>query len=157
MANKKTNDMLGRMAVAGAFILIGVLFCIFRSGITSVILTVIGVLFILAGLAQILVDRNIVAGVLGILCGLVIILGWWLFPNIALILFGAMLILKGIADLCQSGRRAPEIVSAILTIAAGVLFIVFRVAALDWLYIVIGACFIVFGVLTFFTKRRIVK
>lgn len=161
MATKKRSSggIGNRDFVTGLlYVAIGLLFCIFRSSVLNWLLTVVGILFILAGAVEILANKDYLSGIVFIILGVVLIWGSWQFLSIVLIVFGALYILKGIADLVralQKKRRDPfAILSALAAIALGVLLIVLKINLLDWMFIVIGIIFIFEGVVTALSLRK---
>ena len=88
MAKKKqfkfsNNSLLNALL----YIAVGILFCVFRSSMLNILMTVVGVLFIVYGIVSI-VNKDTVTGVVSIAIGAIIILGGWLFVEIILIIFG---------------------------------------------------------------------
>lgn len=144
----KSKKYVGNNVVyALLYILIGVLFIVFKNSILGWLMTIAGVVFIALGVLDIL-HKNITLGVIEAVIGIVIILGGWLFVEIVLIIFGALLIVKGATDLIkqlQGRKNAVKIIVAVLTIAVGILLIVSKWVALEWFFIVLGVMFIING------------
>ncbi len=153
MANKKiSNNVIN----AVLYIVIGALFCIFRSGMLNWLLTIAGIVFIALGIYDI-IKKNLTNGIIEVVIGVVIILGGWLFVEIVLIVFGALLVIKGIMDLAEifknKNRNVMQIIAAIVTIIIGALLIVSKWVMIDWFFIVLGVVFIVNGVLALVSKK----
>lgn len=153
MSNSYGNNG-GAVGTAVAYIVIGVLFCIFRSGLLDVLLTVVGALFVIAGIIELILNKNLSSGLLNIAIGAIIILGGWLFLEIVLIVFGVLLILKGVKDIFEAdGKGALALVSALLTVVVGVLLITSKWLMLDWFFIILGAFFMIAGLFRLFGNR----
>ncbi len=153
MANVKKLD---RNVLNGIlYILVGVLFCIFRAALLKWLLTIVGILFLVQGVLSI-AKRDMYGGVLGLVLGLLLILGGWLFVEVVLIVFGVLIIVKGVMDLMEALKHKNNllpIVVACVTLAVGILLIVSRWAMLDWFFILLGIVFIVDGVLALVGKK----
>lgn len=151
----KSKKYVGNNVVyALLYILIGVLFIVFKNSILSWLMTIAGVVFIALGVLDIL-HKNITLGVIEAVIGIVIILGGWLFVEIVLIIFGALLIVKGTTDLIkqlQGRKNAVKIIVAVLTVAVGILLIVSKWVALEWFFIVLGVMFIINGAFALLQK-----
>ena len=132
---------------AALYILIGVLFIVFKSGMLNWLMTIAGIVFIALGIYDI-IKKNMTNGIIEAVIGVVIILGGWLFVEVVLIIFGALLCGKGVSDLIaafQGSRNVMNIIVAILTLVVGILLIVSKWVMLDWFFIVLGVVFIVEG------------
>ena len=155
MSSKKLDYNL---LAALLYIVIGVLFCIFKTSVIGWILTVAGVLFIAYGVYCI-IKKLTVEGVVCIGIGVVILLGGWLFLEVALLVFGVLLCIKGVLDLLQTlkmrSKPVLSLVYAIATIVVGVLLIVSKWVLADFLIVILGVAFIVNGVLALFGGRLI--
>ena len=135
---------------------IGVLFVVFKAGMLNWLLTVAGIVFIALGVYDI-IKKNLTNGLIEVAIGVIIILGGWLFVEIVLIVFGALLVVKGITDLVplfqSSSKNVMAIIIALLTIIAGILLIVSKWVVMDWFFIVIGVMFIIEGALALFGNK----
>lgn len=154
MAKLKRFDK--NMTNAVLYLLVGILFCIFRAGVLNWLLTVVGVLFIVQGVVSLL-QKDIAGGVTGLVIGLLVILGGWLFIEIVMILFGVLVILKGVTSLLSALKRQKNTVPILmsgLTLFVGIMLIVSRWAMLDWFFIILGVIFIVNGLLALIGSLR---
>ncbi len=144
---KSSSKVTNNMVYALLYVIVGILFIVFKSGMLNWLMTIIGVVFIALGVYDI-IKKKITNGIIEAAIGVVVIVGGWVFVEIVLIVFGALLIVKGVTDLISLFKGSKNVVSiivAILTIALGVLLIVSKWVALDWMFIVIGIVFIVEG------------
>ena len=151
--SKKSNS---NIVNALMYIIIGVLFCVFRAGVINWLMTIAGVLFIVFGVIDI-TKGGITQGVLNIAIGVIILLGGWLFLEIVLIVFGVLIAVKGVLSLATALKRkkanAFEVLFAVLTIVAGIMLIISKWAIMDWFFIVMGVLFIVDGALALLGKK----
>ncbi len=133
------------------YIVVGVLFIVFKHSMLEWLLTVVGVLFIVFGIIDI-VRGGLLSGIISIILGIVIILGGWLFIQVVLIIFGVLLTIKGVLGFFTSFKPFSllGIIFSALTVFIGVLLIVATWQVVDWYYIVIGVVFIVSGVFELF-------
>ena len=153
---KSSSKVTNNMVYALLYVIVGILFIVFKSGMLNWLMTIIGVVFIALGVYDI-IKKKITNGIIEAAIGVVVIVGGWVFVEIVLIVFGALLIVKGATDLISLFKGSKNVVSiivAILTIALGVLLIVSKWVALDWMFIVIGVVFIVEGAFSLFSERK---
>lgn len=151
---KSKKHVSNNVVYALLYILIGVLFIVFKSSMFNWLMAIVGVVFIALGVIDIL-HKNLTNGIIEAVIGIVIILGGWLFLEIVFIVFGALLIVKGAMDLVkqfQGKRDVVKIIIAILTIALGILLIVSKWVVLEWFFIVIGVAFILDGAFALLQK-----
>lgn len=153
---KSSSKVTNNMVYALLYVIVGILFIVFKSGMLNWLMTIIGVVFIALGVYDI-IKKKITNGIIEAAIGVVVIVGGWVFVEIVLIVFGALLIVKGATDLISLFKGSKNVVSiivAILTIALGVLLIVSKWVALDWMFIVIGVVFIVEGAFSLFPELK---
>ncbi|MBR2987445.1 MAG: DUF308 domain-containing protein [Clostridia bacterium] len=151
----KRNRKNSVQSTALLYIVVGVLFIIFRATLLNWLLTIVGALFIASGIIE-LVRGNIMNGIVNIVIGAIVIYGGWQFLEIVLIIFGALLALKGLIDFFAALKRRnlfPILVS-ILTIVAGIFLILGKFVMLDWFFIAIGAILIADGLLDLFRSSK---
>lgn len=153
MAKRKISDAT---VYAILYILLGVLFVVFKSSMLNWLLTIAGIALIALGVFDI-VRKNLYTGIIEAIVGIVLIVGGWVFVEIVLIVLGAALIVKGavaLVGLIQvHSKNAMAIISQILTIVVGVLLIVSKWVMLDWFFIVLGVICIVDGFFALIQKN----
>ena len=151
-SNKKVSN---GVVYALLYIVLGVLFIVFKSGMLNWLMTIAGTVFIALGIFDI-IKKRLTQGIIEAVIGVVIILGGWLFVEIVLLVFGALLIVKGVTDLikaCQSkSKDFSKILCAVITAIVGILLVVAKWVTLDWFFIVLGAVFIIDGLFALFNK-----
>lgn len=160
MAKLKTKKVDSSLLTALMYIVVGILFCIFRAGILNWLLTIVGMLFIVLGVLEAL-NKNWVATAVDVAIGVIIILGGWLFVEIVLIVFGVLIALKGVTDLMDAlkpkKKSIPDIVFSCLTIFIGVMLIASKWLMLDWFFIILGVIFIINGIMELCGKQLVKK
>ena len=157
MAKAKKSLSSNILLTALLYILVGVMFIVFRGSLLKWGLTIIGALAIIYGIFLI-ANKQVVAGIIYMLVGIAVILGAWLYFGYVILVIGAVMIVRGIIDLIQASKKkshAMAIVVAILTIIVGILLIVSKWVVLDWFFIIVGAVLIVDGILVLIGKRPI--
>ena len=150
-----TKKVSNNVIAAILYILLGVLFIVFKAGMLNWLMTIVGIVFIALGVYDI-IQRRLTNGIIEAVIG-VVILGGWLFVEIVLIVLGALLVVKGASDLialCKGSKDVIAIIVAALTIILGILLIVSKWAMLDWMFIVVGVVFIVEGAFTLFPSLK---
>ncbi|MCQ3035504.1 MAG: hypothetical protein MJ248_04760, partial [Bacilli bacterium] len=93
MAKKLEKKQLNSLIIALAYLIIGVLFIVFKAGILGlaiqIALTVLGVLFIVFGILGI-VNKRLVEGIVNLVIGVVIIVFGWTLLMVIMIIFGVL-------------------------------------------------------------------
>lgn len=157
MASKKFNSNL---TSALMYIILGVLFCVFKATVIDWLMTVAGILFIVFGVLD-LVKGATTSGVINVAIGAVILIGGWFFLNVVLLVFGILLAVKGTIALINSlkalNKSFLDILFSALTIVVGVMLIASKWALVDWFFIVMGVMFIIDGVLELLGKKIVNK
>ncbi len=150
MSKKSNNNLIN----AVLYILLGVVMCVFKSGMLNWAMTAVGVIMIVVGVLDIL-KSQIIEGIVMAAIGVLILVGGWMFVDIILLILGIVLVLKGILDLVKAiSRGLLPILAAILTIAVGAMLIVSKWAMLDWLFLILGVVLIIDGVLLALGKKK---
>ena len=118
-------------------------------------MTIIGVLYIVQGVLDIL-NKDLVKGVINGGIGVLIIVFGWLFAAVASIIFGVLIIIKGAKELleCLKAKKKNifDLIAPIVTIVIGAMLIAGKF--LDWFFIVVGVVFIINGVLELLGKKK---
>jgi hypothetical protein len=106
------------------YILIGILFIVFRDQALGFAMTVAGALFLIFGVFDLL-KNNWAGGAVSLVTGLSIIIFGWILTEIVILVFGILIALKGIVSLIDELRRSKknivDIVFASLTIVIGLM------------------------------------
>ncbi len=155
MAKRKNTDN-SALITGILYILIGILFCVFRGEVLSWMMTAIAVLCIVAGVVNLCKNR-ITDGVIMAAVGVLVLLGGWLFVDILFLVLGVMLTAKGILDLVRAlevKNNTSAVMAALFSIAVGIMLIISKWALLNWLFIVLGIVLIVDGALIALGKKK---
>jgi uncharacterized membrane protein HdeD (DUF308 family) len=138
------------------YIILGVLFCVFKAGVLDWLMTIAGILFIVFGVLDVIKGAT-TSGIINIAIGVVILVGGWFFLEVVLLVFGILLAVKGTIALVNSlkalNKRIFDVIFAALTIAVGIMLIVSKWALMDWFFIIMGVMFIIDGVLGLLGKK----
>ena len=131
-------------------IAIGLLLLVFKGGIVSIALTVFGVVFIVMGIVGLINKQNQTA-IIRLIIGAVIIAFGWLFVQIALYIIAFILILTGVYLLFNLVSKKIKFslvyLNPLLLFVAGICLFFNQGVTMDWVFIVVGAVFVVQGVL----------
>ena len=92
---KEKINLDKRLVTAVLYVVTGLLFIIFRSGVLNWVMTAIGILFIVQAVFSAVAKNWTSAAIYGVI-GLVVILGGWLFLSVVLIVFGVLLVISGV-------------------------------------------------------------
>ena len=146
---KSINKQTSQLLIALAYLIIGVLFIVFKSGIVGLVLeialTILGVLFIVKGILDIVNNKKTTEGIIQIVIGAVIIVLGWTIVEIILLVLGVLIVIKGVLDLINASntKKLTPIIYAVITIVVGVLLVIGKFAsAADILFIIIGVVFV---------------
>ena len=137
-----------KAAILCVSILTGILFCILGVKMFNILFTIIGAILALGGILAIISKRLIGGIILAGIGGLIIASAWipnW--TNVAYIIFGVLMVISGVFGFISAvhDENAKSCVSAVISAVLGGFLIGFREGA-DWMIFVIGALFILFGV-----------
>lgn len=148
---------LGSVIVTAiAYIAVGVCFCIFKAGILSWLMTVLGLLFIVQGIVRLKGNsQNQTEGIVSVVIGAVVLLGGWLFVKLAMLIFGVVIVIWSVMELTQQNgsQKNAAVLYNVLTLIAGVCLVISPWAMLDWLFILTGVLFILKGAFAFMNER----
>ncbi len=145
-----TNNLL----TCALYAVIGILLIVLKGGSLSILMTIVGALFIVVGIIDALQNKGLVKGVAEMVVGVLIIVFGWLIADIVLLVFGIVLIVKGVMETlqrCKQGWQA--LLSPIATIVVGILLVVAKWALMDVMCIVAGILFLIDAVLALFGKK----
>lgn len=150
-----------KIAVLAAAIITGVLFCCLGITMFNVLFTIIGAVIALGGLL-LLPQKQFIFGILTAGLGALIIVAAWKWTNVAYIIFGVLMLISAIGGFIDAVMKndVRSTVSSFISAILGGFLIGFREGA-DWMIFVIGALFIVLGVvgllMVLFSRKKGVK
>ena len=120
MATKKNSELFSALL----YIVIGVLLAIFKEGVLDWAIFVVGIVFIVSGILD-LVKKNYSGGAVSLIIGIAILVIGGFLKNIVFLVLGILIAVKGIVALIDvlkaKKKNALEIVFPILTVLLGVL------------------------------------
>ncbi|MBQ7977358.1 MAG: DUF308 domain-containing protein [Clostridia bacterium] len=135
------------------FAVIGLLLIILQGGSLGILMTIIGVLFIVMGIFDMIQNKDMTKGIIELVVGIAIIVCGWLIADIVLLIFGVLLIVYGIMEICKNFKNGfMAILSPIILIVIGILLVVAKWALLDVFCIIAGVIFLINAVLALFGK-----
>ena len=145
---EQTFDKKTMITLSLVSIISGILFCVLKQDLLNIIFTVIGALMIVAGVIGV-IKSNAISGAISIGFGVLLVLGAWLFTYVLLIINGILLCLSGISGLALSVKTGDvkKCILSILMVVLGVLFFINTDETAAWIFFVIGALFIVIGII----------
>lgn len=142
------------VVTAIAYIVAGICFCIFKAGVLSWIMTIVGLLLIVQGIMR-LVRNDQTQGIVYVVVGAVILIGGWLFVKVAMLILGAVLVCGAVMSL--AGQKNPKgtasLVYDILTLVMGVCLMISPWAMIDWFFVIIGVLFVIKGALAIINEK----
>lgn len=153
MAKKKVVLVPGNLVTCALYAVIGLLLIILKAGSLNILMTIIGALFIVYGIFEIL-KKNLIQGVVMAVIGAVIIICGWTIAEIVLLIFGILLAVYGVLGIVKNIKAGfPALLSPIVTVVIGVLLIVAKWALMDVMCIIAGVVFLINAVLALFGKK----
>ncbi len=130
------------------FILIGILFCIFRQSVIAWGMLVFGILLIVKGVLD-AINGNVTSAVITIVIGALLIILRYALPDFIIQVTGIILAVSGIAQLFNGQKKKLlPLISCILTVVAGLLIVFNSGETLSVIFLVSGILFIVDGLLS---------
>ena len=148
--NNKSNDLL----TAAALILIGLLFIIYKGGIISLAMSLIGITLIVLGIIDI-IKKRVVSGVIKLVFSALVMLAGWLFITLALYVLGAFLLVAGVSQLVALSKVklkkltlpvAMHYAQPIIYILIAVCLFFNQGGAISWVFTVSGIFLIIDGI-----------
>ena len=140
---KRKNQMMASLL----YIVIGVLFVVFRVNTLHWMMTAVGLAFVIAGAVD-LSKRSNISGIASLAIGVAVLILGWVATQIVLVVLGCLLALKGLLALAEAIRRkksAFEIFISAVTLALGVLLALGN--AMEILVLIVGILLIADGIL----------
>ena len=121
MAKKSTSELSSSLL----YVVIGVLLMVFRSQTLGWAMTVIGALFVISGIID-LIRFNWAGGAVSLIIGISILVLGWTATNIVLLVLGILIALKGLTTLISAlftkrRKNIFVILFAIVSIVIGVM------------------------------------
>lgn len=157
-SNFKLDLSLENVLTCVFYAVIGILLCVMKANSLEILMTIIGAIFIVMGVVDLVTTKDYVKGGVEIGIGVIIIVFAWIITWIVLVIFGALLAVKGIIDIVnnyKSGIKA--LIAPIVTVVIGVLLIIATWALTDVFCIIAGIIFIINAILVLFGKSLIKK
>lgn len=152
MKVKNQNKLIAALFL----ILLGVLFLIWKGGVISIAMTVLGVMLIVQAVFDV-IGKNYVGCVVRAVLGIVILIFGWAFVTVALYVMAAVLLIYGILQLIEAIKVFPkqksltakivEFIQPAICIVIAVCLLFNQGATVSWAFIVAGVFLIVQGVL----------
>lgn len=144
MAKKSTSELSSSLL----YVVIGVLLMVFRSQTLGWAMTVIGTLFVISGIID-LIRFNWAGGAVSLIIGISILVLGWTATKIVLLVLGILIALKGLTTLISAlftkrRKNIFVILFAIVSIVIGVMLAFGN--GLDVLIIVAGALLTIDGI-----------
>lgn len=159
MAKKKSAKLQltkNNILTCALYVIIGVLLCAMRMGSLKILFTIIGALFIVYGVIDV-VNKQLTKGVVEAAVGAVVIIFGFTITQWVIIIFGALLIIKSVIDLLEyiqyKRKDTAALVGILVNIAVGVILCIAPFALGDIICIIAGVIFILNGVLALFGKK----
>lgn len=153
MAKSKIDLSLNNLLTCAFYAIIGLFLVIMKAGSLGILMTVIGALFIILGVVDILNKKDLVKAVTEIVIGVAIIVCGWLIASIVLLVFGIFLIVRGVLDVWNKRKASFEtLLSPIVCIVIGILLVIAKWALMDTMCLIAGIIFLVNAVLVLFGK-----
>ena len=157
---KKTNSQwklqltMNNILTCLFYAVIGLLLVIMKGGSLNILMTIVGVLFIGIGVIDAIQNKDLVKGIVEMGLGLAIIVFGWLIADVVLLVFGVLLIVKGVMELLNTYKRGlAAVLSPLATIVIGILLVVAKWALMDVMCIIAGVIFLINAALALFGKK----
>lgn len=154
MTKRKNNNRSNELLTAIALIVIGLLFIIYKGGIISIAMSLIGITLIVLGIIDI-VKKRTVSGVVKLVFAALVMLAGWLFITLALYILGAFLLVAGVTQLVALSKTKIKklTLSVIMHIAQPIIYILIAIClffnqggAISWVFTVSGIFLIIDGI-----------
>ena len=151
---KRRNNSSNELLTAAALILIGLLFIMFKGGVISIAMSLIGITLIVLGILDVLRQR-VVSGIVKLVFAALVMLAGWLFITLALYVLGAFLLIAGAGQLVALSKLkfkkltlgvAMHFVQPIIYILVAICLFFNQGGAINWVFTVSGILLLVDGI-----------
>jgi uncharacterized membrane protein HdeD (DUF308 family) len=146
MKRKNGSELISSLL----YIVVGILLIVFRSETLNWGMTIVGALFVISGVIDIL-RSNWAGGAVSLIIGIAILVLGWAATKIVLIVLGVLIALKGIVALINflkaGGKNVLNIIFPVLSIVIGLMLAFGN--GLDILIVITGALLTADGILGF--------
>lgn len=147
MASKKSKQVANALIYALIYIVVGILFCIYRGAVARWCVIGIGILLIVQGVLD-MTNRRLVQGILEAAVGVLAIVFAAAIAKYAIIVLGVILLLWAVLRLFDNSRKTALTLLYIVGAGVlGVLMIVSYYKVASWFFLVLGILLIVEGIL----------
>ena len=147
MATKKSKRVANALIYALIYILVGILFCIYKGAVAKWCVIGIGILLIVQGVLD-MVNRRLVQGILEAAVGVLAIVFAAAIAKYAIIVLGVIILLWAVLRLFDStNKNVLTLLGIIGAGVLGVLMIVSYYKVADWFFIILGVLLIIEGIL----------
>ena len=147
MASKKSKQVASALIYALIYIIVGILFCIYKGAVAKWIVIAIGILLIAQGVLD-MVNRRLIQGVLEAAVGVLAIVFAAAVAKYAIIVLGVILLLWAVLRLFDSTKKSPLALLYIVgAIVLGVLMVVKPFHTVSWFFLLLGILLIIEGIL----------
>ena len=147
MASKKSKQVANALIYALIYIVVGILFCIYRGAVARWCVIAIGVLLIVQGVLD-MTNRRLIQGILEAAVGVLAIVFAAAIAKYAIIVLGVILLLWAVLRLFDNSRKTALTLLYIVGAGVlGVLMIVSYYKVASWFFLVLGILLIVEGIL----------
>ena len=154
MAKLKLDLSVNNLLTCAFYAVIGLMLVIMKAGSLDILMTVIGALFVILGVVDILNKKDLIKAIVEITIGVAIIVCGWVITEIVLLVFGIFLIIRGALDLWSKRNSNWEaLISPIVCIVIGILLVIAKWALIDTMCIIAGIFFLINAVLVLFGKN----
>lgn len=156
MAKTKIDLSLNNLLTCALYAIIGLFLVITKEGSLSILMTVIGALFIIVGVLDIINKGDLTKAIVELVIGVAIIVCGWLIVDIVLLVFGIFLIIRGAIDVINNYKSGiGALLSPIVCIVIGILLVIAKWALMDTMCLVAGIIFLINAVLVLFGKSLV--
>ena len=151
MAKRKNNS--NEFLTAAALIIIGLMFLIFKGGVISIVMSLIGATLIVLGILDV-IKKRVTSGVIKLVFAALVMLAGWLFITLALYVLGAFLLIAGVTQLASASKIKFKKLTLGVTLrfAQPVIYILVAIClffnqggAIDWVFTVSGIFLLIDG------------
>ena len=151
---KKSLNLPSNVVTAIIYAVVGLLFCIYRQGVVSWAMLIVGILLIVRGVMDAMSNRT-TSAVINILIGALLVVLRFALPDFIIKVFGIILAVSGISQLFDGNKKKLfPLISCVLTIVAGLLLVFFSGETLSAMFLVSGILLIADAVVALLSKQK---
>lgn len=152
MKSERNNKLIAALVS----IALGIMFCIFKGGVISIALTIVGIVAIIMAIID-FTNKQTTTGIIKAVAGVCVIVFGWMFVDLALYIIAALMIIQGLLQIVSavkdrgangSAQKVISVIKPLASLVAGICLLFNKNGTVNWIFVLSGILLIVDGILS---------